>query len=92
MGKHLEMEIIDNEMWFADNLKTMHAKYIVHEDSNLGLSVELVAAAAGVEEAEEALLVALAASEGGGGPGGRAEESELNSVLYLLDTRSMRHQ
>ena len=69
-----------------------HAKYIVHEDSNLGLSVVVVAAAVGVAGVEAALLVALAASEGGGGPGGRAEESELNSVLYLLDTRSMRHQ
>ena len=30
--------------------------------------------------------MAVAASEGGGGPGGRAEESELNSVLYLYLT------
>ena len=69
-----------------------HFEYIVHEDSNLGLSVRVVAAAAGVVLVEAAWLVAVAASEGGGGPGGRAEESELNSVLYLLDTRSMRHQ
>ena len=34
--------------------------------------------------AEAAWLVAMAASEGSGGPGGRAEESELNRVLYLL--------
>ena len=33
----------------------MHAKYIAHEDSNLGLSVEVVAAAVGVAEAVEAV-------------------------------------
>ena len=30
----------------------MHAKYIVHEDSNLGLSVGVVAAAVGVAAVE----------------------------------------
>ena len=34
------------------NLKTMHAKYIAHEDSNLGLSVVVVAAAVGVAAVE----------------------------------------
>ena len=33
----------------------MHAKYIVHEDSNLELSVGVVAAAVGVAEAVEAV-------------------------------------